>query len=468
MACLVDSRRRVVCAAGLGALLALGCGSEGENASSASDCALEQRCDLGPDSEESARDDADHGPPAEDDDGAMSGGGSVTGIPCAVRDVLAAHCARCHASPPAYGAPMALLSHADFAAAAHADPARPTFALVQERINTSDAQLRMPPASQPQLGADELATLNAWLDDGAPQRDEACTDEPGAGDDAPVDTTGLDCYAFRAHAPDDKTARYAVGAARDAYVNFEFTAPWEGVAYGIVARPLIDNAQVLHHWLLFQQGSGIVDGRVADSSGVHPEAELVHGWAPGGKPLDYREHGDVGVEFPAGTGFAVELHYNSDDAAALDASGVEVCVQKQAPANIAGVSWLGTDLIFGLSAQGTCDPSASEPIHILGVSPHMHLKGRHMTGVINRADGSSEILHDGPFSFADQTSYRKDIVLMPGDTITTSCTYSDFSVFGTKTTDEMCYLFTTAYPKGALADGGLGSRLHGSGSCLGL
>src|SRR5690606_11288488 len=128
--------------------------------------------------------------------------------------------------------------------------------------------------------------------------------------------------------------------------------------------------------------------------------------------VDFREHGDVGFEFPSGTNFTVEMHYNSDDASALDASGVEVCVQRDKPANIAGVSWLGSDAIFFTTkVSSTCAPKSSEPIHILGVSPHMHLKGKHMTGIINRKDGSKTTLHDGPFSFNDQTWYPKDLTL---------------------------------------------------------
>ena len=74
-----------------------------------------------------------------------------------------------------------------------------------------------------------------------------------------------------------------------------------------------------------------------------------------------------------------------------------------------------------------------------------------------------------PFSFADQAWYRKDLVIMPGDTITTTCTWDGFVNFGTDTSEEMCYLFTVAYPKGALSDGlPAGTAAHGGGACLGL
>jgi hypothetical protein len=392
------------------------------------------------------------------------------GIPCEVQSVLRKHCTLCHSSPPSFNAPMPLTSQADFVASR--DGSRKVYELVQERIHASDASERMPPASQEGLSGSELSALDAWLADGAQTSEESCGGAQGDEDAGapPIDTTELECHKLLAHAPDSKSTPYAVGMARDAYVNFSFTAPWQGTAYGIVIRPVIDNAQVLHHWLLFQSNTAVADGTVAGSNGTHPDGELVHGWAPGGQHVDFREHGDVGFEFPGGTTFTVEMHYNSSDGAALDASGVELCVQKQKPANLAGVSWLGTDAIFfTTSAQSTCVPTASEPIHIVGVSPHMHLKGKHMKGIVNRANGSSETLHDGAFSFNDQTFYPKDLTLMPGDTITTTCEWSSLATFGKKTSDEMCYMFTLAYPKGALADGKVqGTSLHGSGACLGL
>ena len=58
---------------------------------------------------------------------------------------------------------------------------------------------------------------------------------------------------------------------------------------------------------------------------------------------------------------------------------------------------------------------------------------------------------------------------MPGDTITTECSYTKPTVFGKATTAEMCYLFTYAYPKGALSNlDPWGAFAHGGSSCLGL
>jgi hypothetical protein len=124
---------------------------------------------------------------------------------------------------------------------------------------------------------------------------------------------------------------------------------------------------------------------------------------------------------------------------------------------------VGTDSIVGTSAQGTCNPRAQMPIHLIAAQPHMHLKGTHMKVVVNRSGGMKETIHDMPFDFDYQRYYVLDSVLMPGDSMTTSCTYNAPATFGSATENEMCYFFTLHWPAGAL---GGGSLIHGQNTCL--
>lgn len=394
------------------------------------------------------------------------------GLPCAVKQIVQERCGTCHGEPPTFGAPMALTTHSQFAAPARSDASRKTYEMVKARINTAVAAALMPPASSDQLSAAELSTLNAWLDQGAPPSGETCTPAPTTVSPQATDTSGLDCYKFLAHADGDKNSKFKVGLAVDKYYNMAFKAPWQGVVYGQLVRPVIDNDQVIHHWLLYEEAG--TDGSVTETIGQHAGGQLITGWAPGGTPVDFRKHGDVGFELPA-TSYVVEFHYNSADANAVDASGVEVCVKKTPPQHIASMSWLGYDnwIIAGdlggprNSWTGICAPAAQEPIHILFVTPHMHTAGVRMKSIINGSNGQ-RVLHDKPFNFAYQVTYETEEVLMPGETITTTCEFSEPKSMGQATSDEMCYLFTYAYPKGALVDDGLfGTFQHGSGVCLG-
>jgi hypothetical protein len=372
---------------------------------------------------------------------------------------------------------MPLLTQAHFQAVSIRDANAKYFELAKARINAATSA--MPPASSPQLSSEELAALNAWLARGAPESDARCDATPhdaGVMADSGPDTADLDCYTLLARG-DDLQPPYRVGVALDQYMNVRFAAPWQGTAYGVLMRPVIDNEQVIHHWLLFQDAEAGAPSGAVKSSGTHPGGQLVAGWAPGGEPIDLRASGvDVGLELPGDTTYTVEFHYNSTDAAATDASGVEICVSKTKPANIAALSWLGHDnlAVAGDSGgprstwTGTCAPKSQQPIHILSVWPHMHRQGRRMKATIERANGTVETLHDQPFDFNYQVMYTKDVTLLPGETITTECSYAQPMSFGQGTSDEMCYLFTMAYPKGALMDDGWwGSFAHGDNACLG-
>ena len=296
---------------------------------------------------------------------------------------------------------------------------------------------------------------------GGALRSGGATNEPQEYDDP-----DLVCHEFRAHAAGDKTKPFRVGAYPDMYTNFTFMPPWKGKVYARSFRVLSGNRSVIHHWLFYKNSTPGIDGEIAPSLGVHPTGELVHGWAPGGSDL-YLDP-DVGLEMPGDVAYQLETHhFNATGEPQDDHSGVEVCVTPNAPKYVASLSWLGTDTINGTTASGVCKPRSTEPIHIIGLQPHMHLKGKHMTAEITRADGSKEMLHDKPFKFEDQRSYPVRATIMPGDTIKTTCQYSEPALFGEGTEDEMCYAFTLYYPKLALTNGNpIAGLLHGPNTCL--
>jgi hypothetical protein len=192
----------------------------------------------------------------------------------------------------------------------------------------------------------------------------------------------------------------------------------------------------------------------------------VDGWAPGGSPLYFDD--DTGLEMPSSVAYTLETHHNNTTGAtAPDASGIEVCVTPTVPKNVASLSWLGTDGINGTMASGTCVPTSTGPIHILGGTPHMHTKGIRQTVIITRANGMMETLHDQPFDFANQHSYGDQTIIMPGDKLTTTCYWNAPASFGEKTSDEMCYYFTLYYPKLSLTNGNpVASLIHGPNTCL--
>jgi hypothetical protein len=437
-------------------------------------------------------------PPGATDPSGVAGNGSVgeggitplgnvstSKVPCDVAAIVADHCTTCHGVTPAFNAPMSLVDADDFLAPAPISGTRAVSEVAAQRINAEGAARMPPPGTVEALGADELATLTGWLSAGAPAAFDGCEIGAAVANGAEEllprptatgtvlgpyegwDEGGVECYPFTAYQPGgvDKETPFDVGTAVDKYIGFGFSPPWQGTRYVRAFRSVIDNEQVLHHWILFQEPSAR-DDSAEEILGAHPGGQMLHGWAPGGSDLYFTP--DVGIRMEADTNYLLEVHYNSSDPNATDASGLEICVSDQPPENEAIISWLGSDAINGTSATGTCEPRSNEPIHIIAGTPHMHLKGSHMKVTVNRAGGDSEVVHDEAFSFENQRGYPEDIQLDSGDSITTTCTFSSPARFGKGTNEEMCYWFALAYPAGALADGGfIGTLTHGESSCLG-
>jgi hypothetical protein len=385
--------------------------------------------------------------------GAPTGGFLAAGaeLPCEVRAIISEHCGTCHTSPTKFGAPMPLVSEADFRAIA---PMSTETVAQRVLARVTDDAKAMPPTPNPRLTAAEIDVLRTWIDAGVP--DGTCTTDPpmgtggmggsGSTDPLPPDVT---CYTLtaRASASGDK---YSVPTTPDMYRCFDYTPPWGNKEVQVVAaRPIIDNDRVLHHWILYNRTANVTDGTNAECFGAHPDASFITGWAPGGDGMHLPD--DVGLRTEAG-GFTLELHYNNTiGAGELDASGVEVCVTEKFRPKEAAVHWLGSQNLNKITATGTCTPINTEPVTIISSSPHMHLQGRHMKTVINRKAGGTEVLIDKPFDFSTQVSYDTPAVIQPGDTLTTTCTFATPTPFGTKTNEEMCYNFVVAYPAGQLA-----------------
>lgn len=244
-------------------------------------------------------------------------------------------------------------------------------------------------------------------------------------------------------------AKYTVPTTPDFYHCFNYMPPWGDKKVQVVsARPIIDNSRVIHHWILYNTTSAVMDG--TDGTCSHPGATFITGWAPGGQPMEMPDDVGLGVD---GAGFTLETHYNNKvGEGEQDASGVELCVTEKLRPNEAAVHWLGTANLNKLEATGTCTPTNKVPVTILGSSPHMHLQGRHMKTLIQRKDGTTETLIDKAFDFNTQISYPTPTVINPGDTLTTTCTYATPTAFGEGTNNEMCFNFVTAYPAGQLVN----------------
>ncbi|MDB4987015.1 MAG: hypothetical protein JWN04_2193 [Myxococcaceae bacterium] len=425
---------------------------------------------------DSASKDADHnGATAE-----LTGG-----MPCEISPIIEKYCSTCHGTVPTGGAPMSLATAADFQGLA--TNGETLHARVLEKL--VDPTAPMPPVARPQPTAAELATLTRWLQGGAQKSAEtscAVSADAGAAEATPLppqipDSECEMIVELRTHGGQtlpDKT-KYQVIGNNEHYECFFFEVPWTTKMHILKIEPLIDNARVLHHYLLYQENSIVSpNGSSTLCGGSHPTASLLTGWAPGSFGTSMPP--TVGLQTANGpnTQFNIEVHYNNTTSAETqeDASGVRICATSKLRQNEAAAHWLGTELIANLpgqvgTAHSTCDPK--ETAHILSVSPHMHKTGTHMKTAITRADGGVETLTDRPFDFNDQQIYpvggaAGEIIVGPGDRLDTTCTYNNDTqsliTFGSLTSQEMCYNFVVAWPAGSLDTGG--GLVKGPNRCM--
>jgi hypothetical protein len=285
----------------------------------------------------------------------------------------------------------------------------------------------------------------------------------------PVEPDASECDFFDVTARADGSGAPFGVPSGEQYYCFSYHVDVEAGAQGLAFYPQIDNAQVLHHWLLYKMATPQTNGAVSACLGTHQDGELLAGWTPGANPWFLPAH--VGMELGGGD-FILEVHYNNSGAPTTDSSGLRVCKAKEQRPVTAGISWLGTEAIFippgaqGFEVPSNCAAPFTEPVHVLTTWPHMHLLGRRMSATVTRADsGAVEPLFDVPFDFDYQAQWDIPTILQPGDSIQTSCWYDNptgnFVGFGESTTTEMCYNFVVAYPADTLRVPGL---LH-STSC---
>jgi hypothetical protein len=417
-------------------------------------------------------------------------------LPCAVNSVLKSNCQNCHAAVPIGGAPMPLVSYSDLIKPAATQPNRKVYELVKERVH--DTKRPMPPNEA--LKPADIEALDTWIGQGAvaaPAADAAACAAPAGGVKMGEWTgaraldgslgrltaqAGETCYEFKVHGGTtaDDTTKFNISDG-EFYEQFYYKIPWPAGSVATAYGTIGDNVAVLHHWLLFSTNELQPEG--AHMTAPYPtligtDPILLTGWAVGGPNLVAPS--DVGFELPdpGSRTINVQWHfYNSTGKPQSDASSIQICtVPKTTRQHIGGVTWLGTEDLYGnkwFGGQGmpahkttkfttTCVPGragmdANEPIHILGFEPHMHRIGKQMTTSVKKADGTMMTILDKPFSFGSETHYFSSYDLMPGEQLVTSCTFNndnDFNVpFGESSDTEMCYQFAFAYPAHALTNG---------------
>lgn len=95
-------------------------------------------------------------------------------LPCDVASVVGRQCLSCHGSPTNLGAPMPLVTYADFHRPAVTDATKQVYELVGMRV--VDTQRPMPPRANGKLAAQDQMVLTTWSSQGGPSLPPSAAD----------------------------------------------------------------------------------------------------------------------------------------------------------------------------------------------------------------------------------------------------------------------------------------------------
>jgi peroxiredoxin/mono/diheme cytochrome c family protein len=297
-------------------------------------------------------------------------------------------CANCH--HPGTAAPFSLLDFED---------ARNWSEMIKETV----VQRRMPPwNADPRYGKfrndlrmtdDEIDTVVAWIDNGAPLGDSKDLPEPREYADGW--TIGKPDVVFKM--PREYTVQ-ASGTVKYQYfvtpTNFKEDI-WVQAAE---ARP--GNRSVVHHI--------IVSHRDPKSRNRRRGSSIV-GTAPGEEPNVFPS--GTGRRIPAGSELVWQVHYTPTGKIEKDCSEVGLIFCKEPPSRVVKGK-AAINFRFKIPArEGNHEvvsrTSFSRDAELLSLMPHMHLRGKDFRYTAHYPDGRKEILLNVPsYDFNWQHRYR--------------------------------------------------------------
>ncbi len=374
-----------------------------------------------------------------------------------IAPIIYKNCSSCHR--PGEVAPFSLLTYSDAAKRA-------------TLIATVTAKRYMPPwkpepgygdfEDERRLNDKEIQLLSDWAKAGAPE---------GNAKDKPVPPQFQE--GWQLGKPDlivQMPEPYTVPAeGRDIYRCFVLPLNLTEDRYvsAIEFRP--GNRKVVHHAILHTEEIGPARQRDAadpgpgyncfgGGGGVTGEGGL-GGWAPGATPRFLPD--GVARLVTAGSDLIVQNHYHPSGKSETDQSTVGIYFSKTPPTK----TMLTLPLVVRNLAIPAGDPrykvetsfTTPIPLHVSGISPHMHLLGKEMKVTAILPDGSERPMiwiKDWDFNWQGQYGYREPMELPAGTRIHMEAYYDNSSNnprnpndppklvrWGEQTTDEMSIAF---------------------------
>ena len=313
------------------------------------------------------------------------------------------------------------------------------------------------------LTDEHIATIGAWVDEGAREGDPAAEAAPL---DA-VTATGLTRVDRVLEMPVD----YVAQTEPDDYRCFVIDWPETESKYVTGFRANPGTPEVVHHVIAFLIApSQVADIESLDAAEEGPgytcyggpgtnQARWIGSWAPGNPGYDFVP--GTGIEIVPGAKVVLQIHYNTLTAGALPdrtsvAMKIDDSVERKAWIQPwTNPQWLdGGEMVIPAGSEGTThefgfDPtpflSNDKPLRLYSAALHMHVLGKTARTEIVRADGERECLLDidrWDFHWQGAYGFAESKLLNPGDELHLECSWDNPTNkdvdWGEGTTDEMC------------------------------
>lgn len=314
------------------------------------------------------------------------------------------------------------------------------------------------------LSDDEIATLTAWDEAGAPEGDPA--DAPAPIDLKPIELAG----ATQEVQP---TKPYVASGEKDQFRCFVMDPGFTKDVYLNGWNFIAGNPKVVHHALLFVDSKGETDNLV-DADGGYDcfggsgiSGDLVAAWAPGGVPFELPSN--IGTRIPKSSKFVMQVHYHPAGAtAAPDTTRIQMRFTESPQYNMAFVlignfanaQPGGNGLLPGpndaagpqflipanmadhtesmrFTLPKTINGGPMPELFVYGAGTHMHYVGRDMIVEIEHHNAASEdqgtecLVETPSWDFSWQRGYVYDAEIadlprfLPDDVLKLRCTYDN-------------------------------------------
>ncbi len=373
-----------------------------------------------------------------------------------VAPIIFNNCTTCHR--PGEVAPFTLMNFAE------------TKKRAKQIALVSESRFMPPWKADPKVGSyhdervltsEQIKTLKAWADNGAPEGNSAETPK------LPKFTQG-----WTLGAPDlvlEPSEDYTLAAeGKDTYRNFVIPSNVAEDKYVSAVEVRPGNRNVVHHVLIFLDNSG--QGRKLDAKDAEPGYETfggvgftpsgsLGGWAPGNLPHFLPD--GIGQMLPKGSDVILQVHYHRSGKAEKDRSKIGIYFSKKPIDKLMRVIPVVFLPLHIPANEANYTTQSAFPVldnvTVYSVTPHMHLLGKEMTVTAEMKDGTKKPLVKIPdWDFNWQTTYalKEPLKVPEGSRIAMTARYDNSpsnprnpsmppkSVsWGEATTDEMCIAF---------------------------